>query len=93
MYVHMFTFLLATSVTKIRFSFSAPRNTSGQNVYSITVTCIIHPDSTADQCVVMAMADGRVTRTSNENFYCYVQDMYPICTYIIIYSTLLLILL
>ena len=24
---------------------------------------MIHPDSTADQCVVMAMADGRVTRT------------------------------
>ena len=39
-------------------------------LYNITVTCIIHPDtciihpdSTADQCVVMAMADGRVTRT------------------------------
>ena len=32
-------------------------------LYNITVTCSIHPDSTADQCVVMAMADGRVTRT------------------------------
>ena len=32
-------------------------------LHSITVTCTIHPDSTADQCVVMAMADGRVTRT------------------------------
>ena len=32
-------------------------------VYNITVVCIIHPDSTADQCEVMAMADGRVTRT------------------------------
>ena len=30
-------------------------------LYNITVTCSIHPDSTADQCVVMAMADGRVT--------------------------------
>jgi len=37
-------------------------------LYSITVTCTIHPDSTADQCVVMAMADGRVTRTGN-NMY------------------------
>ena len=27
--------------------------------YSITVTCTIHPDSDADQCVVMAMADGQ----------------------------------
>ena len=33
--------------------------------YSITVVCTIHPDSTADQCVVMAMADGRVTRTGS----------------------------
>ena len=32
-------------------------------LHSITVTCTIHPNSTADQCVVMAMADGRVTRT------------------------------
>ena len=31
-------------------------------LYNITVTCTIHPDSTADQCVVMAMADGRMTR-------------------------------
>ena len=39
-------------------------------LYNITVTCTIHPDSTADQCVVMAMADGRVTRTGE--IYAYV---------------------
>ena len=34
---------------------------------SITVTCTIHPNSTADQCVVMAMDDdGRVISTGNE---------------------------
>ena len=32
-------------------------------LYSIVVTCVIHPDSTVDQCVVMAMDDGGVTRT------------------------------
>ena len=32
-------------------------------LYSIVVTCIIHPDNIVDQCVVMAMNDGRVTRT------------------------------
>ena len=33
-------------------------------LYNITVVCIIHPDSTADQCEVMAVADdGRVTIT------------------------------
>ena len=40
---------------------NAPNATN--ELHSITVTCTIHPDSTADQCVVMAMADGRVTRT------------------------------
>ena len=33
---------------------------------SITVTCTIHPESIADQCVVMAMDDDGVTRTGNE---------------------------
>ena len=32
---------------------------------SITVTCNIHPESTADQCEVMAMADGGVTETGS----------------------------
>ena len=32
-------------------------------LYNITVICTIHPDSTADQCVVMAIAGGRMTRT------------------------------
>ena len=40
---------------------NAPNATN--ELHSITVTCTIHPDSTADQCVVMAMADGRVTIT------------------------------
>ena len=42
---------------------NAPNATN--ELHSITVTCTIHPDSTADQCVVMAMADGRVIRTGN----------------------------
>ena len=50
-----------SSVTNTTTSLISPNVTS--QLYSITVTCTIHPDSTADQCVVMAMADGRVTRT------------------------------
>ena len=38
-------------------------------LYNITVVCIIHPNSTADQCVVMAMADGKVTRTGEIRTY------------------------
>ena len=31
-------------------------------LYNVTVTCTIHPESTADHCVVMALDDGGVTR-------------------------------
>ena len=50
-------------------------------LYNITVTCTIHPDSTADQCVVMAMADGRVTRTGeiHKMFCAFTMHMYA-CT-------------
>ena len=47
-----------TGVTPVNYT-----DIATSEVYNITVTCIIHPDSTADQCVVMAVADGRVTRT------------------------------
>ena len=30
--------------------------------YILTVTCIIHPDSTADQCEVKAMDGGGMTK-------------------------------
>ena len=48
-----------TAVTTI-----TPNVTS--ELYNITVTCTIHPDSTADQCVVMAVANGRVTRVGRQ---------------------------
>ena len=31
-------------------------------LYNINIICTIHPDSTADQCVVMAMADDEDTK-------------------------------
>ena len=34
--------------------------------YSITVTCTINPDSTADTCEVIATANGQTTLTGNE---------------------------
>ena len=52
---------MSSSVTNITTTLISPNVTS--QLYNITITCIIHPDSTADQCVVMAMADGGVTRT------------------------------
>ena len=53
-----------TSVTDAMIVLSTP--TATNELHSITVTCTIHSNSTADQCVVMAMADGRMTRTGDE---------------------------
>ena len=47
-------------------------------LYSINVICIIHPDSTADQCVVMAMADGRVNSTGELLLYIHTLYMHSI---------------
>ena len=52
---------IASSVTGVVVILNTP--TATNQLLSITVTCTIHPDSTADQCVVMAMADGRATIT------------------------------
>ena len=42
-------------------------NVTGE-LYDITVTCTIHPESEADLCEVRAMDDGRVTRTGTCTF-------------------------
>ena len=42
---------------------SAPNATN--EVHSITVTCTIHPNSTADQCVVIVMADDGGSTAGN----------------------------
>ena len=56
-------YIIVPSLTDAIIIVNAPNATN--ELHSITVTCTIHPDSTADQCVVMAMANDRVTRTGN----------------------------
>ena len=56
----MHIFPVSSSVTEATATLGTPRT-----LYAITVTCTIHPDSTADQCVVMATANGQ-TLTGNE---------------------------
>ena len=52
---------LASSVIDLgSIRYSIPNNISES--YNITVTCTIHPESTADQCTVRARNDGDVTR-------------------------------
>ena len=49
-------------------------------LYNITVTCTIHPDSTADQCLVMAMTDDGKTRKGKIHICTYIH----ICMYVCI---------
>ena len=65
--IHVYTFVLyfvlASSVISTAATLISPDVTS--KLYSITVTCNIHPGSTADHCVVRAMNNGTSTRTGN----------------------------
>ena len=69
MYVYIFP--VASSVTDTQVTVSNPNVTS--SAHSITVTCTIHPESNADVCVVMAVANNQVI-TSNE----YVKSSYTL---------------
>ena len=59
--MHFFQLVASSVITATPMLMCTP---VASQLYNITVTCTIHTDSTADQCVVMAMADDRVTRTS-----------------------------
>ena len=39
-------------------------------LYNITFICTVHCDSTANQCVLMAMADGEDTKTGIRSYIC-----------------------
>ena len=58
---------MASSVTNTAVTTITPNVTS--ELYNITVTCTIHPYSTADQCVVMAMDDDKESKTGNYILY------------------------
>ena len=60
-YVHTFVIPVAPSVTEAVATLVTPNE--NRTEHSITVTCTVHPESYADVCVVMAMADGRMTRS------------------------------
>ena len=51
--------LVSSVISLDSFKYSYPNNIS--KPYSVTVTCIIHPDSTADYCEVRASTDDRIT--------------------------------
>ena len=57
----MYIIPVAPSVTETVATLVTPNE--NRTEHSITVTCTVRPESDADMCVVMAMADGRTTRT------------------------------
>ena len=69
---------MSSSVTDATATLITPNE--NRTEHSITVTCTIHSDSTADQCVVMAMADGQATRIGNE--YGYVHSILHVHKYV-----------
>ena len=64
-YVHAYmrTYIIpvAPSVTEAVATMVTPNE--NRTEHSFTVTCNVRPKSDADMCVVMAMADGRMTRS------------------------------
>ena len=55
---------MAPSVTEAVATLVTPNE--NRTEHSITVTCTVRPESDADVCVVMAMADGRMTKSGKE---------------------------
>ena len=60
MYICTHVFPVSSSITDATATLVTPNE--NRTLHSITVTCAINPDSTADMCVVRAMADGQETR-------------------------------
>ena len=52
--------------------------------YSLTVTCTIHPESTADMCEVMIFPDSGDTITGNggDVVWCMCVYLHSVCTYL-----------
>ena len=62
-------FSVSPSVTDARVTIITPEDPRNQT-YSITVTCTVHPDSDANMCEVMAMANGQTL--TGEHIYVHI---------------------
>ena len=69
-YIRIYTYVyfpVSPSVIDTTTTLVAPNE-----LYSITVTCTIHRDSTADMCEVIATANGQTALTGNSYICTYV---------------------
>ena len=62
-YTYAYAIPVAPSVTEAVATLVTPNENRSE--HSITVTCTVRLESGADMCVVMAMADGRMTKSGN----------------------------
>ena len=74
LYVHIFS--VSSSVTDAQVIMITAEDVMN-TTYSITITCTIHPDSTADMCEV-TIANGQ-TLTGEHIIYSYVLNTYIHC--------------
>ena len=63
LYICIYVIPVAPSVTEAMATLVTPNENKTE--HSITVTCTVRPESDADMCVVITMADGRITRLGN----------------------------
>ena len=97
--MHTFVIPVAPSVTEAVATLVTPNEYRTE--HSITVTCTVRPESDADVCVVMAMADGIMTRSSkyvrsyimNAHTICflfvYICTYMYVCTHVCIYECII----
>ena len=71
-------FPVSSSVTEATATLGIPNE--NRTLYSITVTCTIHPDSVADMCEVIATANNGHTLRGNEYMYAY-RHIHTVRTY------------
>ena len=62
-YAYAYTIPVSSSVTEAVYVATLITPNENRTEHSITITCTIRPESDADMCVVMAMADDGMTRS------------------------------
>ena len=78
MYICTHVFPVSPSVTDATATLVTPNE--NRTLHSITVNCTINPDSLADQCEVMAVADGQATRIGKEYEHTILRTVRIYCT-------------
>ena len=85
-YVYAYVFSVSSSVTNATATLDTPNNY--RTLHTITVNCTINPDSIADMCEVIAIANGQ-TLNGNCKKPCLSNLTFNCCTCICMYVIIL----